>query len=106
MFTGIRVQSTDDLTGDDSIFIQIGGVRIELGSGFEQCEEWYRFPESPNYLVEITPEVLFFSVYESDAVTADDLVGQVSIPEGEGEFTQQVSNGVASYEIAFSVFAL
>lgn len=106
LFTGIRVRSTDDLTGDDSIFVQIGEVRVELGSGFEQSERWYYFPESPGYLVEIQPGVLLFSVYESDAVSADDLVGQISIPEGDGEFTQQVSNGDASYEIAFSIFTL
>lgn len=104
--TAIRVRATDDITGGDRIYILAGEARIDLPGTFEKSDEWIHFNESLSNLAELAPDVGVFSVYESD-ITGDDLIGQISLPpDGYGEFTETVSNGVAIYEIAFAIVSL
>ena len=102
-FTAVRVKATDDLTGGDEIYILVGTTRINIPGKHDASDDWVALDNSYlDFTVELSPQVTFFTVYESDH-SGDDLIGQISIPEGDGSFEQEVSNGDAVYEIAFTL---
>ena len=97
----IKIQSQDDLTGDDVVMIRVGNDYRRIGS-FSASDDWFVFREG-SIMFDVPDGIRKFECWEFDAVTGDDLVGSVDLPESEVVSEEQwVSNGSASYGIRYS----